>query len=79
VADFLELGELMCRDALVRDESCGCHLREEHQGPDGEPIRDDEEFAHVAVWEHRGDSQTPERHVEALQFDELKPKKRSYR
>jgi succinate dehydrogenase / fumarate reductase flavoprotein subunit len=79
VADFLELAELMCRDALVRDESCGCHLREEHQGPDGEPIRDDEEFANVAVWEYQGADADPVRHVEALQFDELKPKKRSYR
>jgi succinate dehydrogenase / fumarate reductase flavoprotein subunit len=78
VADFLELGELMCRDALLRDESCGCHLREEHQGPDGEPIRDDEEFANVTVWEHQGDGVIPARHVEPLQFDELKPKKRSY-
>jgi succinate dehydrogenase / fumarate reductase flavoprotein subunit len=79
VADFLELGELMCRDALVRDESCGCHLREEHQGPDGEPVRNDEDFANVAVWEHHGEGAQPERHVEALQFDELKPKKRSYK
>ena len=49
----------MCRDALIRDESCGCHLREEHQTQDGEPVRDDEHFAHVAVWEYRG--RTPSR------------------
>jgi succinate dehydrogenase / fumarate reductase flavoprotein subunit len=78
VADFLELGELMCRDALVRDESCGCHLRDEHQGDDGEPLRNDEEFAHVAAWEWRGEDREPARHVEPLEFNELKPKKRSY-
>jgi succinate dehydrogenase / fumarate reductase flavoprotein subunit len=79
VADFLELGELMCRDALVRDESCGCHLREEHQGADGEPIRDDARFAHVAAWEYNGPGTEPTRHVEPLEFDEIKPKARSYR
>ena len=50
VADFLELGELMCRDALAREESCGCHFREEHPTPDGEALRDDARFAHVAAW-----------------------------
>jgi succinate dehydrogenase / fumarate reductase flavoprotein subunit len=79
VADFVELGELMCRDALVRDESCGCHLREEHQGEDGEPIRNDERFAHVAIWEHKGRDVAPVRHVEELEFSEIKPKARSYR
>jgi len=79
VADFIELGELMCRDALVRDESCGCHLREEHQGADGEPIRDDERFAHVAIWEHKGPGVAPVRHVEELEFNEIKPKARNYR
>ena len=79
VADFIELGELMCRDALVRDESCGCHLREEHQGADGEPIRDDERFANVAVWENRGRAVEPVRHVEDLEFNEMKPKTRNYR
>jgi succinate dehydrogenase / fumarate reductase flavoprotein subunit len=79
VADFIELAELMCRDALARDESCGCHLREEHQGEDGEPIRDDERFAHAAVWESRGREGEPVRHVEELEFDEMKPKARNYR
>jgi succinate dehydrogenase / fumarate reductase flavoprotein subunit len=79
VADFIELAELMCRDALVRDESCGCHLREEHQNAGGEPIRDDDRFAHVAVWEHKGPGAQPERHVEELWFSEIKPKARSYR
>jgi succinate dehydrogenase / fumarate reductase flavoprotein subunit len=79
VADFIELAELMCRDALVRDESCGCHLREEHQGEDGEPIRDDERFAHVAVWEQQGRGVDPARHVEQLEFNEMRPKTRNYR
>jgi succinate dehydrogenase / fumarate reductase flavoprotein subunit len=79
VADFLELGELMCRDALIRDESCGCHLREEHQGEDGEPIRDDDNFAHVAVYTYQGDGAEPVRQTEQLEFNELHPKKRSYR
>jgi succinate dehydrogenase / fumarate reductase flavoprotein subunit len=78
VADFLELSELMCRDALTRDESCGCHLREEHQTSDGEPVRNDDRFAHVAVWEYNGREGPPTRHIEQLQFDELKPKARSY-
>jgi succinate dehydrogenase / fumarate reductase flavoprotein subunit len=79
VADFIDLAELMCRDALVRDESCGCHLREEHQGADGEPIRNDDEFAHVAVWEYKGAEAEPARHTEELWFSEIKPKARSYR
>jgi len=79
VADFLELGELMCRDALIRDESCGCHLREEHQTEDGEPIRDDDRFAHVAAYEYQGPDAEPIRHTEQLEFNELHPKARSYR
>ncbi len=78
VADFLELAELMCRDALERDESCGCHLREEHKTEEGEPVREDDRFAHVAVWEYKGEEQTPERHSEPLEFNELQPKQRSY-
>jgi succinate dehydrogenase / fumarate reductase flavoprotein subunit len=79
VADFLELGELMCRDALERDESCGCHLREEHQGADGEPVRNDAEFANAAVWEFAGPDAPAIKHVEQLEFNEIKPKARSYR
>jgi succinate dehydrogenase / fumarate reductase flavoprotein subunit len=79
VADFLELGELMCRDALERDESCGCHLREEHQGADGEPVRNDAEFANAAVWEFAGPNAPAIKHVEQLEFNEIKPKARSYR
>jgi len=79
VADFLELGELMCRDALERDESCGCHLREEHQTERGDPVRDDERFAHVAVWEYNGRDAVPVRHQEQLEFTEMQPDTRSYR
>ena len=60
VADFLELGELMCLDALERDESCGGHFREEYQTPDGEAQRDDENFSHVAAWEYTGEGQAPQ-------------------
>jgi succinate dehydrogenase flavoprotein subunit len=79
VADFLELAELMCRDALERDESCGCHLREEHQSEEGEPLRNDERYSNVAVWEHRGEGQEPALHREALSFDEIEPVARSYK
>jgi succinate dehydrogenase / fumarate reductase flavoprotein subunit len=79
VADFLELGELMCRDALAREESCGGHFREEHQYPDGEAMRDDESFAHVAAWEFKGEDKVPERHVEPLEYEETKFTTRSYK
>lgn len=79
VADFLELGELMCRDALAREESCGGHFREEHQFPDGEAKRDDENFAHVAAWEFKGDGEVPVRHEEALVYEETKFTTRSYK
>jgi succinate dehydrogenase / fumarate reductase flavoprotein subunit len=79
VADFLEHGELMCRDALTREESCGGHFREEYQSPDGEALRDDEKFAHAAVWEYKGKDQTPVRHTEALEFENVKLSTRSYK
>jgi succinate dehydrogenase / fumarate reductase flavoprotein subunit len=79
VADFLEFGELLCRDALLREESCGGHFRQEFQTPDGEARRDDERFAHVAVWEHRGDGQAPLRHTEPLTFDNIHLAQRSYK
>lgn len=79
VADFLEYGELMCRDALVRDESCGGHFREEHQTPDGEATRNDKDFAHVAVWEHTGDGKEPKRHVEELKYENVEFATRSYK
>lgn len=78
VADFLELGELMCVDALNRRESCGGHFREESQTPDGEAQRDDENFSYVAAWEYKGESQF-ELHKEALEFVECKPTQRSYK
>jgi len=71
VADFLEFGELMCLDALTRDESCGGHFREEHQMDDGEAKRDDERFAHAAVWEYKGAGQAPALHKEPLEFEHV--------
>jgi len=79
VSDFLELGETMCLDALARDESCGCHLREEHQSPDGEAVRDDENFAHVSVWEYKGEEAEPALHKEPLTYEALAPTTRSYK
>ena len=79
VADFIELGELMCRDALSREESCGGHFREEYQTEDGEALRDDTKFCHVAAWEHLGEGQTPKRHVEPLRFESVHLTQRSYK
>ena len=74
VADFLELGELMCRDALERDESCGCHFRVEHQTPDHEALRDDEHFAYAAAWDFSGGLRK-----EPLTFQNVHPSQRSYK
>ncbi|NDB96061.1 MAG: fumarate reductase/succinate dehydrogenase flavoprotein subunit, partial [Verrucomicrobia bacterium] len=79
VSDFLELGELMCRDALERDESCGCHFREEHQTPDGECARRDKEFSHVSAWEYQGEGKAEVRHAEPLNFEEVQLATRSYK
>jgi succinate dehydrogenase / fumarate reductase flavoprotein subunit len=79
VADFIELGELMCRDALTREESCGGHFREEFQHPDGECKRDDEKFAHVAAWEYQGEGKTPLRNTEPLNYETVKMSVRSYK
>ncbi|MFZ1687520.1 MAG: fumarate reductase/succinate dehydrogenase flavoprotein subunit [Flavobacteriales bacterium] len=79
VADFLELGELMCKDALERNESCGGHFREEFQTPDGEALRDDAKYAHVSAWEWTGDPSAANVHIEALQFDTVKLTQRSYK
>ncbi|CAB4242656.1 Fumarate reductase flavoprotein subunit [Methylacidimicrobium sp. AP8] len=79
VADFLELGELLCLDALAREESCGCHFREEHQTAEGECRRDDDRFAHVAVWFFRGEEEPPERAVEPLRFENVELAPRRYR
>jgi succinate dehydrogenase / fumarate reductase flavoprotein subunit len=79
VADFLELGELMCLDALTREESCGGHFREEHQYPDGECKRDDVNFAHVAAWEFQGEGQPPLRNTEPLVYEAVKMSLRNYK
>jgi succinate dehydrogenase / fumarate reductase flavoprotein subunit len=79
VADFLELGELMCLDALHRDESCGGHFREEFQTEDGEALRDDEHFAYVAAWEYKGPDRTPDLHKEPLEFEYVHLAQRSYK
>jgi succinate dehydrogenase / fumarate reductase flavoprotein subunit len=78
VADFIELGELMCLDALNRNESCGGHFREESQTEDGEAKRDDESFSYVAAWEYKGDSQW-QLNKEELRFEVAKPTQRSYK
>jgi succinate dehydrogenase / fumarate reductase flavoprotein subunit len=79
VADFFELGELMCRDALHRKESCGGHFREEYQTADGEAQRNDEEFSYVAAWEYKGADQAPVLHKEPLTFEYVHPSQRSYK
>jgi succinate dehydrogenase / fumarate reductase flavoprotein subunit len=78
VADFIELGELMCIDALHREESCGGHFREEHQTEEGEALRDDANFMYVAAWEYKGDHEW-ELHKEALDYKVVKPTARSYK
>ncbi|MEM6254871.1 MAG: fumarate reductase/succinate dehydrogenase flavoprotein subunit [Cyanobacteria bacterium P01_D01_bin.156] len=79
LADFLELGELMARDALNREESCGCHFREEYQTSDGEAQRNDEDYAYVAAWAYTGDEQPPTVHKEQLVFDNVELTQRSYK
>jgi succinate dehydrogenase / fumarate reductase flavoprotein subunit len=79
VADFIELGELMCQDALHREESCGGHFREEHQTPDGEAQRDDDNFAYVAAWEWTGQGKEAKLNREELEFDYAHPTQRSYK
>ena len=79
VADFLELGELMCRDALHREESCGGHYREEHKTDDGEARRDDANFTYAAAWSHTGDASAPELLVEPLVFENVHLSQRSYK
>ena len=79
VADFFELGELICIDALERNESCGGHFREEYQTPDGEAQRDDEHFSYVAAWGYRGPGNQPELNKEPLEFNYVHPSQRSYK
>jgi succinate dehydrogenase / fumarate reductase flavoprotein subunit len=79
VADFLEFGELLCLDALTREESCGGHLRVEHQTEEGEALRDDEHFSHVAAWEFQGVGTAPTLHKEQLEFEYVHLAQRSYK
>lgn len=79
VADFLEFADVLVWDALDRDESCGAHFREEHQTEDGEAVRNDEKFAHVAAWEYQGVGTKPIRHIEPLNFENVQLSVRSYK
>jgi succinate dehydrogenase / fumarate reductase flavoprotein subunit len=79
VADFLELAELLCLDALERDESCGCHFREEHVDPEGECLRNDADFAHVAAWEYQGEGRAPLLNQEPLVYESVKMVTRNYK
>ena len=79
VADFLELGELMAKDALNRNESCGGHFREEYQTPEGEALRDDENYKYVAAWEYQGDDSEPILHKELLNYENIEVKQRNYK
>ena len=79
VSDFLELGELMCRDAKEREESCGGHFREEHQTKEGEAERKDDLFTHVTAWEHNENISKSKTHKEELSFENIQLKQRSYK
>jgi succinate dehydrogenase / fumarate reductase flavoprotein subunit len=79
VADFFELAELMCLDALDRKESCGGHFREEYQTPEGEALRDDANYSYVAAWEYQGEGRAPALTKEPLTFNYVKPSQRSYK
>ncbi len=79
VADFFELAELMCLDALDRKESCGGHFREEHQTPEGEALRDDANYSYVAAWQYQGEGRAPALNKEPLTFNYVKPSQRSYK
>ncbi|RLD40001.1 MAG: fumarate reductase/succinate dehydrogenase flavoprotein subunit [Bacteroidetes bacterium] len=79
VADYLELGELMAKDALNRNESCGGHFREEYQTPEGEALRDDENYKYVAAWEYQGDDNEPILHKELLNYENIEVKQRDYK
>jgi len=79
VADFLEFGELMCLDALERAESCGGHFREEFQTPEGEALRQDDQFSNATVWEFDGVGRAPKKHVEPLTFEHVHLTQRSYK
>ena len=81
VADIGVMGpeELIARDALTREESCGGHFRAEHQTPEGEAVRNDEDFCHAAVWEYQGANKEPIRHTENMEFENVKLATRSYK
>jgi len=79
LADFIEMGDLMARDGLDREESCGGHFRAEHQTKEGEALRDDKKFMYVSVWEHKGDDKEPEMHKEKLEYEETEVKTRNYK
>jgi succinate dehydrogenase / fumarate reductase flavoprotein subunit len=79
VADYFELAELMCRDALDRQESCGTHFREEYQTAEGEALRDDKDYTYVSAWEYGGEGEEPALHKESLEFENVPPTQRSYK
>ena len=79
VADFFELAELLCIDALNRNESCGGHFREEYQTPEGEALRDDANYSYVAAWQYQGEGRTPALVKEPLNFQYVHPSQRSYK
>jgi succinate dehydrogenase / fumarate reductase flavoprotein subunit len=79
VDDFMEFADITVRDALDREESCGCHFREEYQTEDGECRRNDEEYAYVAAWEFKGRDAKPDLHKEQLEFKSIELKQRSYK
>ena len=79
VADFIELGDLMIRDASDRKESCGAHFREEHQTKDGEALRNDENYSYVSAWEYKGEKSSPKLNKEKLDFENVSPTQRSYK
>lgn len=79
VADFIEIGELIARDALNREESCGGHFREEYQTPEAEALRNDKDFSYVAAWEFQGTDKEPLLHKEPLVFENIEVKQRDYK
>jgi succinate dehydrogenase / fumarate reductase flavoprotein subunit len=79
LADFIEIGELMARDGLNREESCGGHFREEYQTPEGEALRDDNQFAYVGCWKFKGDNVEPELLKEELVYESVKMVQRNYK
>jgi succinate dehydrogenase / fumarate reductase, flavoprotein subunit len=79
LADFIEIGDLIARDALNREESCGGHFREEYQTPEGEALRQDDKFAYVSCWEYKGKDSDPELYKEELVYESVKMVQRNYK